>query len=244
MKYYLEIIFLMITLSSTPCSEINNKDYVVVWNTGQGQWVTSITEDTCLHFDVGGEHFPWQKLSRQCRRKENKIFLSHWDWDHIGGLSQWPKWSTCIALNPLGTSTNRKFNLISKIKHCPTGHTAFNEDLWTWSSQQNLKDTNSLSHVSRYLDFLIPGDSPKTQEHLWMEQAWVRQSKILILGHHGSHTSTSEELLRHLPSLKMAVASARWHRYHHPHPETVALLKRFHIPLLRTEDWGHIWFEQ
>jgi competence protein ComEC len=244
MKYYLGIIFLLITLSATPCREVSNKNYVVIWNTGQGQWITSITNETCLHFDVGGEHFPWQKISYQCRHKENHIYLSHWDWDHIGGLSHWPHWPTCMALEPLGKTTTSKFKLIKKIKHCSTKKPDSQNSLWTWSSQQDLKDTNSLSHVSRYHDFLIPGDSPKAQELIWMHQPWISQSKILILGHHGSHTSTSKELLLHLPQLKMAVASARWHRYHHPHAQTEAILRRFHIPLLRTEDWGHIWFEQ
>jgi competence protein ComEC len=41
----------------------------------------------------------------------------------------------------------------------------------------------------------------------------------------------------------MAIASARWKRYHHPHAEIEALLKQRHIPMIRTEDWGNIWFE-
>ncbi|WP_413584632.1 ComEC/Rec2 family competence protein [Bdellovibrio sp. HCB274] len=104
-------------------------------------------------------------------------------------------------------------------------------------------DTNAASQVVAFKRFLFPGDSPIKAESLWQGLPWVTNARVLVLGHHGSRTSTSEELLDHLPVLKMAIASARWERYKHPHAEVIYRLKKRQIPLLKTEDWGNIWFE-
>ena len=239
------LIFLIITLSATPLRDSSFHSYLVVWNVGQGQFVTAIQEDTCLHFDVGGEFIPFRRIFNFCRDRQNKIFLSHWDWDHIGGLAKWPKALTesCIAIAPIGPTSVHKKNILSRFATCENAPTAAESMTKTWTPKIS-KDTNSESHVTVFKDFLIPGDSPKTQERLWEHLPWIQQSHILILGHHGSRTSTSPELLNQLPHLSMAVASARWARYKHPHTETVALLRKRHIALLKTEDWGSIWFEQ
>jgi beta-lactamase superfamily II metal-dependent hydrolase len=46
-----------------------------------------------------------------------------------------------------------------------------------------------------------------------------------------------------LAGLKIAISSARKAKYGHPHIETIWLLKKRGVPLLRTEDWGTIALE-
>ena len=59
-------------------------DYInlwVTWNIGQGQWVTHVLPDTCLHYDMGGEFGSFKKnkkiMIRYCGNKLNKLNLSH-----------------------------------------------------------------------------------------------------------------------------------------------------------------------
>lgn len=232
---------LLISLSASPLRRDFLQNFMIIWNVGQGQWVTALNEDKCLHFDTGGEFFPWKKLKDICKSKENKIFLSHWDWDHIGGLSRWPSsWLACIALAPSGKSSKHKMKILEQFKDCEQTEKAVQQ--WSPENAKTLKDTNSTSHVVRYSSFLMPGDSPKTQERIWKELYWISDAKLLVLGHHGSRTSTSAELLQRMPHLHTAIASARWARYRHPHAETESLLKQHHVALLRTEDWGNLWF--
>jgi competence protein ComEC len=104
--------------------------------------------------------------------------------------------------------------------------------------------SNELSQVFLAAGFLLPGDSTKKEELAWGSLLPQGLPRVLILGHHGSRTSTSEFLLNHLPLLKLAISSARWRRYQHPHAQVLALLRKHKIPILRTEDWGSVWFEQ
>ena len=238
------IILTLITFSAIPVLEQGTRRYLVVWNIGQGQWVTAINDTTCFHFDTGGEFFPWKKLKKFCGNKENQISLSHWDSDHINGLKFWPNALTvCLAIRPLGKSSAKKTQLLAGFADCDDGADLLAQTR-TWDPSVIAKDTNSNSHVIKFENALLPGDSPQQQEKIWKDTPWLRNSKILVLGHHGSRTSTSTELLANLPELRLAIASARWARYKHPHPATLTALQKYRIPLLRTEDWGNIWLER
>ena len=106
------------------------------------------------------------------------------------------------------------------------------------------RDSNDKSRVILWLGFLLPGDSSQREEWRWAQE--IRDLKsihVLLLGHHGSRTATSALLLSKLPGLRMAVASARQRKYGHPHIEVEHRLRSRHIPLLRTEEWGHLHFE-
>ncbi|WP_374073886.1 ComEC/Rec2 family competence protein [Bdellovibrio bacteriovorus] len=240
MKYF---VFLVLSLSASLLKDISSHSYMVVWNVGQGQWVTAVTPTHCYHFDTGGEYFPWEKIFRSCEGKQNVLSLSHWDWDHIGALSKPALRSRlknlCIALRPIGKSSARKMALLKSFSACEK---SLPEDLLSWTPQRQAK-SNDQSHVVRFGNVLLPGDSSSSQEKIWRFLPWVTQSQVLILGHHGSATSTSEDLLRSLPHLKLSISSARWSRYKHPHSSTEARLAKARIPLLRTEDWGNIWIE-
>lgn len=235
------IIFLLLTLSASIISEGHLRDYFVIWNIGQGQWATAVQSDKCLHFDMGGEYFPWKKIHKACAEKENKIYLSHSDWDHIGALSKkasLKKWkSVCLALAPTSGSKKKK-ELWIKLPQCESKDVG----LKIWSPKtKNKKDSNSQSHIVTWQKILIPGDSTKKEEQTWKNNLDLSKIKTILLGHHGSRTSSSEELMNSLPSTTQAIASARWQRYKHPHPEVTARMKRKQIALIRTEDWGNIW---
>lgn len=212
-----------------------------MWKVGQGQWTTWVREEDCWHFDMGGESLPFARAGKVCGQKINWIFLSHWDWDHIGGLKKASRFfpQLCLARRPLGATSARKKNLLPK-KLCPT----LPAKLWEWAPAENSlsKISNERSRVFATPRFLVTGDSPQKEERVWAADAELPQVSLLVLGHHGSRTSTSDFLLSRLPQLKQAVCSSRWERYGHPHSETLVRLRWARIPVLRTEDWGNLWF--
>ena len=241
--------FFLITLSATVISDLPAGRYFVVWNVGQGLWTTEIDHD-CQHFDMGGEFFPLKRIAKWCGTRENRIYLSHWDLDHVGGLKRKKILGkdVCIALSPVGKTSRRKEKLLAGIPLC--SEKPLTQE-WRPPARMHIlkgaaqsKNSNDRSHVITRGPFLLPGDAGvKTEENAIIPQMRLSQIRVLILGHHGSKTSTSEKLLKQMPSLRMAVASARWARYRHPHPLVAAKLKLHGVALLKTEDWGNIWFE-
>lgn len=217
----------------------NAAEHLVVWNVGQGQWVTIVSEKVCKHFDVGGEYKPSpRKLREFCGGKENLVFFSHWDWDHIGlirflssNVSR-----TCIAQMPGGDGNDAKVRLLKSFYSCAQKISTVQMLI-----ARDGKTANANSNVFVTDNVLIPGDSPTSQEKLWLRDL-LKPSRIrtLILGHHGSRTSTGNHLLDHLPNLKVAIASARKPRYGHPHPHILFKLQQYGVPVLKTEDWGSL----
>lgn len=238
--YIFIVCFLKINIAVAPVY----KNYFIVRNVGQGQWTTYVTYDSCLHFDFGGEFFMSKylnsKFRKQCGYKTNVLFLTHADWDHYSFLplilrsSKKVCWGyrSIDALKPDLENLNIPF--CSKQEPFNQGRAK----ILFYSPQEKNKNTRSI--VLLFQSFLIPGDSPIQMEKKWIDRLSAEQTKYLILGHHGSRSSTGNKLLSHLKKMDLAIVSARSKKYNHPHPATVSRLKRSRIPLLKTEDWGDI----
>jgi competence protein ComEC len=244
-KFFLvfAIVFFRLKPAATPAYE--NK--WVVWNIGQGQWVTHILPDSCIHFDMGGEPGSFARVRRKlilnCGLKKNFLLLSHWDFDHYFNVSYSARVlpALCWQYRPSFGVTKAS---VQKVLSLNIPACSAYLKLKSWIPGLNLSSTNESSAVFLDENVLLPGDSPLKQESLWApELRGLNLTKVLILSHHGSRTSTGAELLNALPDLKWAVASARWAKYHHPHTQTLQRLYSKNIPVLRTEDWGNIWFE-
>lgn len=219
---------------------------LIVWNVGQGQWVTFKEQHECLHYDMGGEfsRVPFQVM-KFCSKVQNKIYFSHWDSDHISFANQFANLisQTCIAAMPGGPPpSDSKFANLDKLQKCISPHIA--SLIWQplISLREKKMTSNDHSKIYLYKTILIPGDSPKKQEKKWSSLVSNRKITGLILGHHGSRSSTSEYLLKSLSHLQWVVASARFNRYGHPHPEVIARLQKRKIPILKTEEWGSLFF--
>lgn len=211
--------------------------WLVVWNVGQGQWVTLISEKTCQHFDMGGDRPVSASFLQICRSRTNALFVTHYDFDHIGQIKKNMRLlDLCLA--QANAADPRKIFLPDR--KCPLESS---QNVVSWiPKKQPTKDYNSLSQIFLvHGHVLITGDSPKRKEKIWSrELKGIREVDILVVGHHGSRTSTSENLLQVLPRLNLTVASSRHSRYGHPHAEVIARLQQHHVPLLTTEKMGNI----
>ena len=223
----------------------NKPAQLIIWSVGQGQMVTYSNIDSCIHFDMGGERFPAKKLVKECGRKINKVFFSHWDWDHINfSRKAWRKLSHLCRIGwPGGTDSKKKKQFLSIIPECEKNENKiFKEIIFPYhlNKKKQATEANKSSRVVIVKNYiLIPGDSPGSSERLWRKYITTPIS-ILIAGHHGSRYSTTEGLLKQLPYLKLAIASARRKRYGHPHPLVKKRLARKGVPLLGTEEFHHI----
>ncbi len=109
------------------------------------------------------------------------------------------------------------------------------------------ENNNSIGLRLKYGAFsmLLTGDSEVIEREWWErhDPVLVRDCTILKLPHHGSRNGTNERWLD-LVRPELAVASmGRHNEFGHPHPETLSLLSRHRIPLLRTDQLGTITLE-
>jgi competence protein ComEC len=237
-------IFFIIMTSLLAQISFAHQEELIVWNVGQGQWVTDVQDDFCVHYDMGGEINVTSQVLKHCQGKKNFLHLSHWDWDHISFVGSFTQraFISCLIEKPLGSSSSSKERLLAGVSPCkPNEIPGVFRTLFR--GQIRGANTNNASSVVQDKDFdvLIPGDSTSTMEKTWRWQTSLG-THGLILGHHGSRTSTSRALLERLPHLLWAVASAREKRYGHPHAQVKKLLRDRGIVLLRTEDWGNLHF--
>ncbi len=230
--------FLHLSIANAPLSET----HFIIWNVGQGQWVTAVEFDRCLHFDFGGEFFQLKEIKniylKNCKNKRNELYLSHPDYDHYSFMPFIIKNSlhTCWA----GQSIPHLKRIdVASIDFCEPLE---NKHLRPKIIYQNklAKNKNESSVVYLYKGFLFPGDSSSKQEMIWSQYLIDKSIKYLNVGHHGSKTSSSLKLLKHLPDLRFVFVQARKKKYGHPHKVVTDRFRDQNRPLFSTEEWGHI----
>lgn len=212
----------------------------VVWNVGQGSWSTWSDSKHCWHIDAGGTQFPPKKLLKKlCYGKSNSLLLTHYDRDHINFAASAAKIlpNLCLATaTPREARLSRRKQLI--LRRLPV---CFTKPVVAplWRPRRPQRNHGSVFMLAQRA--LITGDNPRSVERKWRHLSLTPQ--WLVVGHHGSRSSSDSQFLSRLKCLKQAIASARQSRYGHPHREVRERFKQKKIPLLTTEEFGNIAFE-
>jgi beta-lactamase superfamily II metal-dependent hydrolase len=106
------------------------------------------------------------------------------------------------------------------------------------------ENDNSIGLRVQYGGFamLMTGDSEDGERRWWTAHCpeLVGDCSVLKLAHHGSRNGTDAEWLELVDPDLAVVSLASGNSYGHPHSETVALLRRYKVPLLRTDERGTI----
>lgn len=216
---------------------------VVLWNVGQGQWVTLLTPSHCLHIDMGGEIYP-RPVDALCQHRDNQLWLTHMDWDHISWVAPFSRRMKrlCLASPLLKQSRRYRFIHSLGLTRCKTPSPQVQKLSFPLKKAHSPNDRSGVYVLSKQI--LIPGDSTKKMELLWSPQLYAWPNiHTLVAGHHGSLSSTSSQLLHWLPRLQQVLVSARRVKYGHPHPRVLARLMQRGLTVLTTENKGHIFVE-
>ncbi len=244
MKYFFLITLYILCF----CQKVNNGllPFWIVWNVGQGQWVSYVDSFTCYHFDAGGEFFDDKKFKKHCQDKYNVFSFSHWDWDHINLTRKLKRLVlySCLLYPPNGPTNIYKERFLSALYPCKKNTSM---PLTVYSPRGSIKTSNNWSRVFLNYRVIIPGDGSKKTDKKWLhllkQLPLNKTTHYLVLAHHGSKTGTSKELLQFMKKGSTAISSARRKRYGHPHPFIQKLLKIHSVNLISTEDFGHIYFQ-
>ncbi len=89
--------------------------------------------------------------------------------------------------------------------------------------------------------YLLMGDTEKPLENYLISlDGQELKTNVLKIGHHGSKMSTSESLLGFSSPQYAVISVGKDNSYGHPHKETLDILNKFQIPILRTDESGTI----
>ena len=231
---------------------------------GQGQAIFLNLPDHKMMVDTGGS-FDESKFSigknviipylmRQGVDQLDQVVLTHLDQDHSGAFSEVNK---VVKIKKVYSNEKDARFEHANFEYCHQGqHWQHGQVKITILSpaENSLNEApynqNELSCVlyiqvpqsKSYQNFLLMADTGWETEFYLMQQYPDLKVDILVLGHHGSHNSSSYAFLKQLKP-KLAIASAGYaNRYGHPHPLVLKRLQVLNIPFKTTIDQGSIQF--
>ncbi len=105
----------------------------------------------------------------------------------------------------------------------------------------NVHDSMVVSKLSYgSMSVLLMGDAEKPIEHQLVHSGAALHADVLKAGHHGSKTSTTQELLDGVHPKMAVISVGRKNRYGHPHQEVVDRILAAGISLFRTDTDGDV----
>ena len=110
-------------------------------------------------------------------------------------------------------------------------------------------ESNDASLVGKLVygesSFMFVGDSSLYTENLieWNETTETLDSDVLLIGHHGSRTSSSLLWLEKVSPEIAIISAGKNNRYGHPHKELLDRLLSLNIPYLATYEKGSVIFK-
>ncbi len=234
-----------------------NSLLIDVLDVGQGLAVLVNTKNHQLLYDTAGGNtggFAVQKTLLNTiisnKNKLDAIIISHWDIDHSGNL---PDILNYAIPNVLYSSNFDKFSKIKESKKI-THSNCNNNYSWYWDNikfsffkvynDQVYRGNNSsciLKIQNDKTSILLTGDiENKTEQILVQEHNNNLRSDILLVPHHGSKTSSSDEFIKQVSPKYALISVGLDNIYRLPNNSIINKYQSNNIKLYRTDLHGAI----
>lgn len=252
----------------TPLRPLEGEFRLTALDVGQGTAVAIETARRAVLYDTGprwndtfdaGNRLivPWLRATDNARLE--MLILSHLDLDHAGGAA------SVLAALPTGrliANLDERDSLSPLAARRGTGRApCLAGTTWTIdgvrfdvlapdSAEQardaGANDGSCVLAVTSASGFraLLPGDAERAAEVRLIERiAPALRADVLVAGHHGARTSSTEAFLDAVAPAHAIVTAGFRNRYGHPHGETLARFAARGITVHRTDQSGAIRFE-
>jgi len=230
---------------------------ITVIDVGQGQCALLQTEGRAYMVDCGGSHDETAAdkavavLHSQGIFRLDGLILTHYDRDHVGAapylLSRVPVDTLYLPIGP-GQSQWQP-----AITEAATGQIRYVEqDVFLQWGRARLtvfasydRETSNESSLcvlfqKENYDILITGDQNSTGEMSLLAACDIPMLDALVIGHHGSDTSTGEFLLEHTKPALALISVGEGNAYGHPARAVLERLERYGCIVRRTDLEGTI----
>ncbi len=184
----------------------------------------------------------------------DKLILTHSDLDHIGGaeavLTEMKVKEILISPNSGKKHEMNQVLEVAKSEGIPVSEVKYpfswqeeSEKFYILSPQDEEYEGNNDSLVLYAkigdLTWLFTGDLEVQGENLLIDSFDI-DVDVLKVGHHGSHTSTSERFLKEITPSIGIISAGESNRFGHPHPEVIERLKQHKVKIYNTGKNGAI----
>lgn len=260
------LIFILLLVFHYFIPTLFDKNYLMMIDVGQGDSILIHSKGKNMLIDTGGIETYQNKsfkssndskvvinttiplLKKLGISKIDYLVLTHGDFDHAGEAINLIRNFNVdkIYLN------QGKFNSLEKkiiMNHKKTFQIAEGDLIKLGSislielNKAFLDENDSSTILLMYyknLKILLTGDASVKSEKYMLDTYDLGHVDILKLGHHGSKTSTGEDLLKEIrPSLGL-ISCGKDNKFNHPHKVTIEKLKKYKIRYLRTDIEGSI----
>lgn len=233
---------------------------LTVLDVGQGQCVILTAKGRTFVIDCGGEYdesaadLAAETLLSQGIYRIDGLILTHDDRDHTGGaeylLHRIP--ADRVYMPPTGENTklrSRMETVADRISYVRSDQLLRWDDCSVTIFSPVLANSDNESGISVLFsggncDILITGDMNTLGEALLLSGREIPKLEALVVGHHGSKSSTSDQLLRETAPEIAVISVGKDNFYGHPAQEVLDRLKEYGCEIRRTDQEGNIVFRR
>ena len=231
---------------------------VTVYDVGQGQCVLLRSGDFTALIDCGGDsgdedgETVARSLLMSGKRSVDVLMLTHYDTDHVCGTAQLlsrievgtlllpaveDDTDNCERIVQEAISAGVPYRFIAQ----DTALTFDGGTLRLFAPTDGSAKNASLAALlsAQEYDILVTGDMESAQERELLQTHTLPDLEVLVAGHHGSKSSTSEALLS-ATAPDIVLISVGKNRYGHPNAEVLARIAAIGAVVYRTDRNGDI----
>jgi competence protein ComEC len=245
----------------TPEGSISQPLNITIIDVGQGDAILVQSDNKNMLIDAGPNSSSLNLVNSLTKMKINRfevVVATHPHEDHIGGLdSVINKFDIDQVIMPQVSANTQTFNDVLQAIHNKglTVTAPVPENNFTLGSAlcailapniPSYEDINSYSIVMRVvygnITFLFMGDAGLDSETDIISKGYSLNSDVIKIGHHGSSSSTSDELIKAVNPRYAVISSGQDNDYGHPHKETISKLNSAGVIIYRTDLNGDVTF--
>lgn len=229
---------------------------ITIFDVGQGQCVLLQADGRSFLVDCGGDYdsdaadLASETLLSMGIQKLDGLVVTHYDRDHAGGvaglLSRVPAEAVFL---PDGEDEEILPEILAQ---CRGTQVFLRDDLtMEWSDNAmtifapvskksgNESGLSVLFRAGNY-DILITGDLSTTAENILVDRKGLQDMDALVVGHHGSKSSTGTKLLETIRPEFAFISVGADNSYGHPSDQVLKRLEEFGCQIYRTDEDGTI----